>query len=582
MPTLQEVLHDNISQPASAFYLSQEPISGTAVAYVEGIYQNPTFYTVMGNVLTFNYNIQQGYSVAVIYDYGFSPAPLSGASMPLQPLPGSNGTMQISVSSTLVTGATASNKYLITDVNGKNVAIPLYKFSYSVPEIDFVMPYTDFVIKNATLVDSATAYGDAGIAFGFKDNLTPCNIPVYSYAIPMFKTSQSDTSVAALQVKNPTVVGALTNANLYLVANINNDAWGIPLYTYDTLYPFLNHIGLSAINVSTIFETNPTQFDAPRDAGSTNLNSKIKTYSDLIKRVKMQLGYPIVQVELCDEMIVEHIDTALEWYTKYAGYTEEMLVFDSGNYIAGYGLPVDKIFSQLYCLSQIEPRMGNKRADNTPAQGQFIDYDLDSYRKVVDCWSFDEADGQQSDYLFSMEYIFAQQTYYSYVLGNYGFDLTTWHILKDWIDTREKMFALKRRVIFDERKQVLKLIPEPRNDSRNHERFVGVLGCYVEKPIKELISERWIYQYTSALTKIAIGNIRGKFTSVSMFGGGTVNYNDLLSQGLEEKKTLETELMEKHGEVPPIKFFVGILTGLLIPAALILGNMLNAFGSLVT
>ena len=377
------------------------------------------------------------------------------------------------------------------------------------------------------------------------------------------KFGNNTDSIPTLQIKQPTIATNLSSTGKYLVASIDNDAWGIPLYDYDSLYPFTSTVTQSAVSATTIIEVNPTQYDASsRDAGSTNLNSKVKTYSDLISRVKRQLGWPIVQLEVCDEQIVDNIDIAMEWYTKYAGFTEELLAFDSANYICGYGLPVDKIFSQLYCMSQCEPKMGNKRAEDTLVQKQFKDFDLDNYRKVVDVWSFDEADGSQSDYLFSLEYIFAQQTYFSYVLGNYGFDLVTWHILKDWIDNREKMFALKRRVTFDDKKQLLKLVPEPRLKSAGTinqvgERFIGILGCYVERPIKELISERWIYQYTTALTKITIGNIRGKFTSVTMFGGGSINYNDLLSQGLDEKKTLEAELMEKHGEVAPIKFFVG-------------------------
>jgi hypothetical protein len=42
-----------------------------------------------------------------------------------------------------------------------------------------------------------------------------------------------------------------------------------------------------------------------------------------------------------------------------------------------------------------------------------------------------------------------------------------------------------------------------------------------------------------------------------MFGGGTLNFNDLLSQGLKEKDELEKELMNGYGEVCPARFFVG-------------------------
>lgn len=464
-----------------------------------------------------------------------------------------HGPLQVTTKSAVTVGSTGIVKYLICDANGKNIGIPLYKIINSNPEIDFLTPYTDLVINNATFADNATDY-QAGIAINLFNNLSLCNSALSTVAVPIFKIDQNNTAIPAMQIKNPLLVSNLTVIpDTYIVASIDNEAYGIPISTFSTTFPFTNSVTPSEVNITTEFEINPTQFDAPRDAGSTNLNPKIKTYTDLIKRIKMHLGWPVVQLELCDEQIVEHIDHAIEFYSKYAGYTEEILVFDSNNYQCGYGLPIDKIITQLYCMTQCEPRVDKQKAQKSDLLKMYTDYDLDSYRKVVNVWSFDEAGQQQSDYLFSLEYVFAQQTYFSYVLGNYGFDLVTWHILKDWIDTREKMFALKRRVYFDDRRQLLRLQPEPTDGQR----FVGILGCYVERAIKDMIMERWVYQYAQALSKITIGNIRGKFTQVSMFGGGTINYNDLLSQGLEEKKQLEEEIMFKHGEVSPNQFFVG-------------------------
>lgn len=461
--------------------------------------------------------------------------------------------LQISVSSTIISGGNITDtKYIIASLNDKNLAIPIHKIELTTPDIDFLTPYTDLIINNATIITSASSYGNVGLGIVIYDNLTPCNSAYENYCIPLYKTSESD-AFAALDVKTPTVVTGITQTSAFFVAKINNDSWAIPIYNFNSLYPFTQTIDQQLAVVTTKFETSDTLLDAPREAGSTNLNSKVKTYQDVMKRIKMQMGWPVVQIEICDEAIVEHIDTAIEWYTKYAGYTEEILAFDSRNYECGFGMRIDKMITQLYCMSNCEPQMGNKKAANTNLQKSFYDYDLDSYRKVVDLWSFDEANTGSSDYLFSMEYVFAQQTYFSYVLGNYGFDLVTWHILKEWIDTREKMFALKRRYHFDDRNQILRLYPEP----GKNERFIGVVGCYVEKPIKDVIMERWIYQYALALSKITVGNVRGKFTSVTQFGGGTINYSDLLNQGLEEKKQLEDEIMNKHGEVAPIKFFVG-------------------------
>ena len=42
------------------------------------------------------------------------------------------------VSSTLVTGVTSSLDYLVVNINNKNVGIPLFQFSQSTPDLDFV------------------------------------------------------------------------------------------------------------------------------------------------------------------------------------------------------------------------------------------------------------------------------------------------------------------------------------------------------------------------------------------------------------------------------------------------------------
>jgi hypothetical protein len=99
------------------------------------------------------------------------------------------------------------------------------------------------------------------------------------------------------------------------------------------------------------------------------------------------------------------------------------------------------------------------------------------------------------------------------------------------------------------------MYPQP-----NKNRFYGVISCYVERPIRDIVKEQWVYQYALALSKITIGRVRSKFGNISLLGGGSLNY-DLLREGLEEKKDLEKLLYE--GPAPglsdsePTMFFVG-------------------------
>ena len=177
------------------------------------------------------------------------------------------------------------------------------------------------------------------------------------------------------------------------------------------------------------------------------------------------------------------------------------------------------------------------------------------YRKVVNVIDFEEGSTTGINTLFTLEQTLAQQTYFSYALGNYGFDLVSWYALKEFVDTREKMLATRRDIKFDPRTQYLVMHPQPQKS-----RFYGVVSCYVERPIRDIIKEQWVYEYALCLTKITIGRVRSKFTGVSLLGGGTLNY-DLLQEGLADKKELEKLLMEGastgFGDSDPVMFFVG-------------------------
>ena len=448
--------------------------------------------------------------------------------------------IMITASSIVITNATSADQYLLCDFNKKGVALPLYRFTYSSPEMDLLLPYTEFSVTNATLVSDVSAYG-AGVAITYHD---PAISAQNTFAIPIFRTAASKLT-PTIRIEKPLVVAGLSPApDRYLVAAINNEQWAIPLHTYQSVYPFTSAAVMSAINVSTTFYTNPTQWDAPRSAGSTNLNSKIKTYADAIKRIKLQLGYPFVNLEVCDDsQICDFIDLSMEWYTKYAGYTEEYLIFSSTLYKEP-GLQIDKLFS---ATPSLRMSLANGLSGG-------LDYDLGDYRKVIGVFAFEPGESTGINTLFTLEQAMAQQTYFSYMLGNAGFDLVTWEVLKGWLDTREKVLAQKHYVDFNEHTQTLRLIPPPNNNSG----YYGIVGCWVEKPIAHLIAEQWVQKYALALTKIAIGNVRGKYQAMQMFGGGTLNYNDLLAQGLKEKDELEKGLQEGSWyETAPPRFFIG-------------------------
>lgn len=367
---------------------------------------------------------------------------------------------------------------------------------------------------------------------------------------------------------------------------------------------------------------------------STNLNNKIECYSRLGDRIKRALGYPLITIEIHQDQLFENIQIAVEFFSKYAGYTSEYLIFDSNLYERNKGIRLDHLFtisngeyttaqklastppfpgpnfdiqtpetvylamtaipgsaftssttlsstlsSGLEELEIIDNTIyGTITSFNASLSGNFrsttrktvtvqcedttgttysnvFDYDVLDYRKVIDVTDFEEGSTTGINTLFTLEQTLAQQTYFSYALGNYGFDLLSWYTLKEFIDTREKLLAIRRDVKFDPRTQYLTMYPQP-----NDNRFYGVISCYVERPIRDLIKEQWVYQYALALSKISVGRVRSKFTGVSLLGGGALNY-DLLEEGRTEKAELERQLFEGaspgFGDADPVMFFVG-------------------------
>lgn len=313
----------------------------------------------------------------------------------------------------------------------------------------------------------------------------------------------------------------------------------------------------------------------PNYKGGTALNPQIVTYENLSERIQRQLGAPLINLELTDEQIYDNITDAIEYFTKWAGYTEEYLIFDSKLYVPGLGIKVDELINKTRKVTPSKQTTTTTTTTNPAVPPQIAapwdtgtttttltctcdedrqdyDDDLASYRKVVDCFEFSKGEDTGINTLFTLEQAMAQQIYSSYMIGNFGFDLITWEVLKGFIDTRNKVLAMQDQFRFDPRSQLLRIIPEPRSTHT----YLGVVGCYVERPIKDVIKERWVQKYALALSKIAIARVREKFTGTNMMGGGSLNAG-LLAEGIKEKETLEQELMNSYQDNLPPTFFIG-------------------------
>jgi len=217
-------------------------------------------------------------------------------------------------------------------------------------------------------------------------------------------------------------------------------------------------------------------------------------------------------------------------------------------------IPISSFFISSY-NEQISMNGEVDRSQNTIIYNNMFDYDAMEYRKVIAVTNFEEGATTGVNTLFTIEQTLAQQTYFSYAMGNHGFDLISWYTVKNWLETREKVLATKRSFEFNERTQYLRIYPEPTDSVR----FYGVLDCYIEKPIRDLIKETWVYQYALALTKISVGYVRGKFSNVNLFGG-QVFLDSIKADGIQERDKLEEHLYTNAaglGDSSPCEFLIG-------------------------
>jgi hypothetical protein len=369
--------------------------------------------------------------------------------------------------------------------------------------------------------------------------------PASSFALSNDPIDNTFLLIINGSTQNPATDYTLSGSNVFTTSLIPS-GWNV----YAS-YIYNNTTDLNTGDVGTTCEEHERVTPAGIRA-STTLSTVITSYELLAERIKMQIGWPMTNIELCDDQIYDFINQGCEWYSKYAGLTEDYLMFDSKHYVCGYGIRIDRILNHIadfYCGS-----CGDTAT--SIVSGQYIDCDTNNYRKVAGIFSMDPAGGQgySSEILFNMDYMFAQQAYFGAMMGGFGYDVTTWHLLKSWMDLRKKMFASDTYVQFNPTTQLLKLIPEPQVNTGGRG-YVGVIGVKMEKSIAELVQERWVQRYALALTKIALAHIRGKFGGVTLFGGGQVNPSDLMTQGLQEKDEMEKELMNGYGEAEPPLFY---------------------------
>ncbi len=287
----------------------------------------------------------------------------------------------------------------------------------------------------------------------------------------------------------------------------------------------------------------------------------------------------LVTVTICDTAINTGgpMPATFEFVTSYQAPTAVFGQYDITNNTNYFkiNIPIDHCLPNTSTWSYVKTIFSSVTSTSSYGTSScetsgYYDHDLLQRRKVVDVTSLDRNGtfgGIGETYLYGLDYAIAQNLWGGTALtvnvASRGFDFVTYELLGQYMDLAKRMLAREYEFRFNKDTQYLKIIPEPPYTTTTTMCTTGcsnlcfIITCYVEKPIAHLLKERWILNYAMALTMISLGHIRTKFGTVTLFGGGSINGTDIMSQGLELRDKLEDELMNHFGEVIPPRFFVG-------------------------
>ena len=228
------------------------------------------------------------------------------------------------------------------------------------------------------------------------------------------------------------------------------------------------------------------------------LFERLKTLDEFLAYIRSKLGEPKIRVELANSIMQANLSDAINFYREYAaqnGSFRSYLTVDIFPGTVEYTLPNNII--------QVV-RVGRGPHANSSA------------------WVLATMSGAMASDALALK----------------SFDMVSYTMLNHWLNTLRIITRSPFRVLYNNNRKLLRIVPNPRNEERIF------LEVYAEEDYKYLLNEQFIREYTLALCKISLGEIRQKFENLPGFGGNvTLNGADLVTDGKDEKKILEDDLI---------------------------------------
>lgn len=238
------------------------------------------------------------------------------------------------------------------------------------------------------------------------------------------------------------------------------------------------------------------------------------TKAQLTERIKRDLGWPLVKVELTEDQIDDAIDDSVFEYVRWATSNANEEVFFTISLSAGQSL-----------------------------------YDLPE--GVITVLDYDDSGGSSTggvNTLFTVESFLYTMGYYPDLGRNYG-NLVSYHMALDFLKNLDRYVTNKYVYRYFERTNQLQLIPIPDEQQyvliRAFMKKGSALGSWTEEDFNEdLYSESWVRRYSLTLSKEKLGYIRRKFSNFQSLGGSSIQLDgdQLIQEAREEKERLLEEL----------------------------------------
>jgi hypothetical protein len=235
----------------------------------------------------------------------------------------------------------------------------------------------------------------------------------------------------------------------------------------------------------------------------------IKTIMEFEGYIRTKLGEPKVKVELSRSQIETNLYDSIQLFREYASSRGNVFGYMVLDIIAG---------AQEYTLPANVMQIGiSKRGIGSSG------------------WVLAQLSGAAATDVLSLK----------------SFDMVSFYMLNQWLHTLRLITPSPYKLAFNHNTKLLTIIPMPSHNDKL------IIEVFRQAEIEDLLDERWIKDHVLAQSKITLADIRGKFQSLPGFNNAvSLNAETLRGEGVEEKKTLEDDLINsfKYSQ-PPLPLF---------------------------